>query len=103
MLQGLLCERCGHKWLARDMADLPEVCPDCKSPYWDKARKLEVKKKDESVKGGSGSRGSSVRGGPVKTRPIIRKNLGTMKLGRKPVQKRFSKREIDRAGIGGAT
>jgi hypothetical protein len=29
----LLCHRCGHKWFLRQ-ARLPQVCPNCKSPYW---------------------------------------------------------------------
>jgi len=31
----LTCKRCGHKWVQREK-DLPSVCPDCKSPYWNK-------------------------------------------------------------------
>jgi Zn finger protein HypA/HybF involved in hydrogenase expression len=32
------CERCGHKWITRS-EDIPKVCPNCKSPYWDIPRK----------------------------------------------------------------
>jgi hypothetical protein len=39
---GWLCERCGHKWVPRDMEgepDGPRVCPKCKSPYWNRPRR----------------------------------------------------------------
>ena len=36
-IDGYSCERCGHKWIPRTKS-YPRVCPDCKSPYWDKAR-----------------------------------------------------------------
>lgn len=39
----LNCNRCGHNWHPRT-EKLPSVCPKCKSPYWNKERKL-----DESV------------------------------------------------------
>ena len=37
----LICKRCGHRWLRRNLDKLPEVCPNriCKSPYWDVPRK----------------------------------------------------------------
>ena len=30
--------RCGHKWIPRAF-ELPERCPKCNSPYWNKERK----------------------------------------------------------------
>jgi rubrerythrin len=36
-LKGYVCERCGHKWVPRSQ-EKPTVCPNCKSPYWDKQR-----------------------------------------------------------------
>ena len=33
------CERCRHKWITRSNA-IPKVCPKCKSPYWDRPRKI---------------------------------------------------------------
>ena len=39
MLQGYQCERCGHKWVPRNKDENPNVCPKCKSPYWDKPKK----------------------------------------------------------------
>ena len=39
-VMGFRCERCGHEWIPRGGAeDEPRVCPNCKSPYWNKARK----------------------------------------------------------------
>ena len=43
MLLGARC-RCGHEWLprARDAnggVERPTVCPSCKSPRWDKAKR----------------------------------------------------------------
>jgi len=37
-IEGYVCERCGHKWVARNES-VPVVCSRCKSPYWDKPRK----------------------------------------------------------------
>jgi predicted Zn-ribbon and HTH transcriptional regulator len=35
---GYRCERCSHEWVPiREQA--PRVCPRCKSPYWDRARR----------------------------------------------------------------
>jgi uncharacterized OB-fold protein len=44
-LKGYKCERCGHKWVPRER-DFPRVCPKCKSPYWDKPRRLATRKQD---------------------------------------------------------
>lgn len=35
----LACTRCHHQWYPRS-PDLPRVCPTCKSPYWDRPRKV---------------------------------------------------------------
>jgi len=32
------CLRCGHEWATRQ--EMPTICPKCKSPYWDKERKV---------------------------------------------------------------
>jgi DNA-directed RNA polymerase subunit RPC12/RpoP len=32
-----ICNRCGHKWTPRENGE-PKVCPNCKSPYWNKER-----------------------------------------------------------------
>ena len=39
LLEGYKCERCGHEWVPRSKKEYPNVCPKCKSPYWDKPRK----------------------------------------------------------------
>lgn len=41
---GFRCERCEHEWIPRDTENEPRVCPKCKSPYWNKPRKLASKK-----------------------------------------------------------
>ncbi|MFP3278560.1 MAG: hypothetical protein RXO43_03330 [Candidatus Micrarchaeota archaeon] len=33
------CLRCGHVWAARGKEE-PRVCPKCKSPYWNRPRRL---------------------------------------------------------------
>lgn len=38
-IMGYRCERCGHEWLPRREKQEPRVCPNCKSPYWDKPPK----------------------------------------------------------------
>jgi rubrerythrin len=36
-----VCERCQHEWLPRQQGDPePKVCPKCKSPYWNRPRKV---------------------------------------------------------------
>jgi len=35
--------RCGHEWYRRN-PERPIVCPDCKSPRWDKPYKFRRKK-----------------------------------------------------------
>lgn len=39
----LLCLRCQHKWLRRDLEKLPATCPKCRSPYWQKALRAPSK------------------------------------------------------------
>jgi predicted Zn-ribbon and HTH transcriptional regulator len=48
-LKGYKCERCGHVWVPREH-ERPRVCPKCKSAYWDKARRIEVKKQEMDFK-----------------------------------------------------
>jgi predicted nucleic acid-binding Zn-ribbon protein len=43
-LPTLKCVRCGHTWPPRTQ-NLPKVCPKCKSPYWNTAKR--VKKSEE--------------------------------------------------------
>ena len=44
-VDGYKCERCSHEWIPRNKKENPRVCPECKSPYWDKPRKKANKKK----------------------------------------------------------
>lgn len=39
-LEGFQCERCKHIWLPRTKDEIPTICPKCKSPYWNKPRKI---------------------------------------------------------------
>lgn len=36
------CARCRHEWLPRSERR-PEICPRCKSPYWDRERMGVIK------------------------------------------------------------
>jgi len=38
-IMGYKCERCEHEWIPKDPDTEPRVCPKCKSPYWDQARR----------------------------------------------------------------
>lgn len=42
ILPTLTCTRCGHAWTPRS-DKIPDVCPNpqCKSPYWNKPRKVK--------------------------------------------------------------
>jgi len=52
-IPGWECCRCGYKWPKKNNADgKPTVCANqkCKSPYWDKAKRLEdYGKEDKEV------------------------------------------------------
>ena len=37
---GCRCERCEAEWIPRDPDVEPEACPRCKSPYWNRPKKL---------------------------------------------------------------
>ena len=42
-VEGYQCLRCGHKWVPRiKTVEEPTICPDCKSPYWNKVRRANV-------------------------------------------------------------
>ncbi len=47
LIRGRRCYRCGHEWRPRDINVGPKICPDCKSPYWDKQRR----KRKDNIKG----------------------------------------------------
>jgi predicted Zn-ribbon and HTH transcriptional regulator len=35
---GNKCFRCNHEWIPSKKAQIPKVCPKCKSPYWDRPK-----------------------------------------------------------------
>lgn len=36
---GFRCERCEHEWVPRETTKgEPTICPECKSPYWNRPR-----------------------------------------------------------------
>lgn len=39
-VMGYRCERCSHEWIPKDSEREPSVCPKCKSPYWNRPRKV---------------------------------------------------------------
>jgi predicted Zn-ribbon and HTH transcriptional regulator len=41
-VDGYQCLRCGHRWVPRNVDVEPTICPKCKSPYWNKARRGRV-------------------------------------------------------------
>jgi predicted Zn-ribbon and HTH transcriptional regulator len=38
LIVGHRCYRCKHAWVPRDIGEIPEICPKCKSPYWKKEK-----------------------------------------------------------------
>lgn len=45
MIEGFECDRCRHKWIPRLKIDgEPTICPRCKSPYWNKPRRIDTAK-----------------------------------------------------------
>lgn len=40
-VMGYQCDRCSHEWIPRgESEEEPRVCPKCKSPYWNRPRKI---------------------------------------------------------------
>jgi predicted Zn-ribbon and HTH transcriptional regulator len=37
---GWRCERCGHEWIPKIDGFVAAVCPKCKSPYWNRPRRM---------------------------------------------------------------
>ena len=37
-IKEIVCKRCGHKWIPRKTE--VRICAKCKSPYWDKERRI---------------------------------------------------------------
>lgn len=42
-IKGNKCGRCGYEWVPRDFEEIPETCPKCRSPYWNKKRVKQYK------------------------------------------------------------
>ena len=40
LIVGHRCWRCKHAWVPRDISEIPEICPRCKSPYWKNPKKI---------------------------------------------------------------
>lgn len=40
LIVGHRCYRCKHAWVPRDIGEIPAICPKCKSPYWNKPKKI---------------------------------------------------------------
>jgi len=40
MIQIFNCLRCGHEWASKQ--ERPVMCPQCKTPYWDRERKKKA-------------------------------------------------------------
>jgi predicted Zn-ribbon and HTH transcriptional regulator len=40
LIVGHRCYRCSHAWVPRDISEVPEICPKCKSPYWKKVKTI---------------------------------------------------------------
>jgi len=46
-IEAFQCDRCGHAWLPRLKIDEePTICPKCKSPYWNKPRRIDLAKSE---------------------------------------------------------
>ena len=45
-IAGNRCSRCSYEWVPHNFDDVPETCPKCRSPYWNKA-KIRFKKGDK--------------------------------------------------------
>jgi len=46
MLRIVKCLRCGHEWPTRLEHPLRCANPKCKSPYWDKPRRMQQRKEE---------------------------------------------------------
>jgi DNA-directed RNA polymerase subunit RPC12/RpoP len=38
-VMGYRCERCSHEWVPKNFDSEPNVCPKCKSAWWNRPRK----------------------------------------------------------------
>lgn len=49
-VEGFRCSRCGHEWVPRKEGH-PTVCPKCKSPFWDRERRIASFRADAVLEG----------------------------------------------------
>ena len=49
-VDGFRCARCGHEWVPRK-SETPRVCPKCKSPFWDRERRMAAFRAEARVEG----------------------------------------------------
>jgi DNA-directed RNA polymerase subunit RPC12/RpoP len=40
-VKGYKCERCKHEWMPHKKNETPISCPKCKSPYWNRPKKVK--------------------------------------------------------------
>jgi len=52
LIVGHRCYRCGHTWVPRNISEIPEICPKCKSPYWKKPKTRFLKNEKGGKKNG---------------------------------------------------
>ena len=57
LILGHRCYRCTHAWVPRNISEVPEICPKCKSPYWKKAKTRFTKKEKAKLKTKNKNRG----------------------------------------------
>ena len=48
LIEGYMCERCWYRWGPRTGSGIraatdPRVCPRCKSPYWNRPRRKNIR------------------------------------------------------------
>lgn len=49
LILGHRCHRCKHAWVPRNISEIPEICPKCKSPYWKKPKTRFTKKEKKEL------------------------------------------------------
>ena len=49
LIVGHRCYRCEHAWVPRNISEIPEICPKCKSPYWKKPKTRFTEKEKKKL------------------------------------------------------
>jgi len=44
IISSLTCKRCGYSWIPRKV-EIPITCPSCRSPYWNKEKRIKFNDK----------------------------------------------------------